>query len=174
MSMNRIIAIMLLLFIIEGAVMPWIIPAGYGSRIIPHFMFVMVVFSALYSGRHRALFLGVSFGLLQDVVYFGHLLGVHSFVMGLIGYYTGVLLERRRATLMMAIAIIGFACILYDSLIFFVYKVFRITNETYAWALIDYILPSLFLQLAFALVVYVPVRRWFEAQSKAAPEKQEE
>lgn len=172
--MNRIVGLLLLLFIVEGAIMPWIIPAGYGSRIIPHFVFVSVIYCALYSGRHRALMLGAGFGMLQDVVYFGHLMGPHAFTMGLIGYFTGALLERRRATLMMAISIIGFASILYDTSVFFINRVFRITDEAYAWALIDYILPSLFLQLAFALVCYVPARRIFEGQAKANPEKAEE
>ncbi|MCA0755273.1 rod shape-determining protein MreD [Paenibacillus sp. N4] len=174
MSMNRILVLMIALFIIEGAIMPWIIPASLGSRIIPHFVFVAVIFSALYSDRHRALMLGVSFGFLQDVIYFGHLLGPHSFVMGLIGYFTGVLLEKRRATLLMAVSVIGFACILYDSVIFFIYRVFRITGETYAWALLNHILPSLFLQLAFALACYVPARRLFEAHSKTSPDKDEQ
>lgn len=174
MSMNRIILLMLLLFVLEGAVMPWIIPGNFGDRIIPHFIFIIVIFSALYSGRHRALLLGASFGLLQDIVFFGHLLGLHAFIMGLIGYFTGVLFERRRPTIMMAIAVIGFACLLYDSVLFFIYKVFRITNDAYAWALLDYILPSLFLQLAFALSIYVPVRKMFESQTMANHEKDEE
>lgn len=174
MSMNRIILLMFLLFIMEGAVMPWIIPAGLGHRIIPHFVFVIVIFSGLYSRRHLALLLGVSFGMLQDVVYFGHLLGINAFIMGLMGYFTGVLLEHRRSTLMMAISIIGFACLLYDSVIYFIYRVFRIANESYAWALIDHILPSLFLQLAFALACYVPARKLFEGQTKVKSEKDEE
>lgn len=174
MSLNRIILLMLFLFVIEGAVMPWIIPAGFGQRIIPHFVFVMVIFSGLYSRRHLALMLGISFGLLQDIVYFGHLLGINAFIMGLMGYFTGVLLEHRRSTLMMAISVVGFACILYDSAIYFIYKAFRITNESYAWALIDHILPSLFLQLAFALLCYVPARKWFEGQTLVKAEKDEE
>jgi len=174
MRLNRIILLMLLLFVIEGAVMPWIIPAGFGQRIIPHFVFVMVIFSGLYSRRHLALMLGISFGLLQDIVYFGHLLGINAFIMGLMGYFTGVLLEHRRSTIMMAISVIGFACLLYDSVIYFIYKVFRITNESYAWALIDHILPSLFLQLAFALLCYVPARKWFEGQMMVKAEKDEE
>lgn len=174
MTMNRVIIMMLILFIIEGAVMPWIIPAGYGSRIIPHFIFVIVIFSALYSNRHRALLLGVCFGLLQDIVYYGNLIGANAFMMGLIGYFTGLLLERRRVTITMALAVIGFGCLLYDTALLYLYKVFRITNESYAWALIDYILPSLFLQLTFALVCYVPVRKIFEAQLQSNMEREEE
>lgn len=174
MSMNRIVALMLLLFVIEGSLMPWIIPEGFGDRIIPHFIFVFVLFSALYGNRHMALLLGAGFGLLQDVVYFGQLLGLHFFAMGLLGYFTGVLLERKRATVMMAITVIGFACILYDSSLFFIYKVFRITDASYAWALLSHILPSLFLQLAFALACYVPVRRMFESRKETGESGEEE
>ncbi|MDQ6418627.1 rod shape-determining protein MreD [Paenibacillus sp. LHD-117] len=174
MSMNRILALMLLVFVIEGALMPWIIPEGFGARIIPHFIFVIVLFSALYGNRHQALLLGSAFGLLQDVVYFGQLLGVNFFAMGLLGYFTGVLLERKRATVMMAITVIGFACIIYDSSLFFIYKVFRITSASYAWALLNHILPSLFLQIAFALAVYVLVRRIFESRKESGADSEEE
>lgn len=174
MTINRMIGLMILLFIVEGTIMPWIIPAGYGERIITHFSFVMVIYSAMYSGRHHALLFGIGFGLLQDIVYFGHLIGAHAFAMGLIGYFTGVLLERKRATIMMALSMIGIACLLYDTMIFFIYKAFRITNETYAWAVLDHILPSLFIQLAFALAVYVPARRMFESLTKIKTDEEEQ
>lgn len=174
MSMNRIILIMLLLFILEGSLMPWLIPAGFGDRIVPHFVFVFVIFASIYSGRHRGLLLGAGFGLLQDIVYYGQLLGPHTFMMLSIGYFTGKLFERRRATILMALSIVGMACILYDSALFFIYRIFRITNETYAWAVLDYILPSLFLQLAFALAVYVPARRMFESQLQSNGTEKEE
>ncbi|GKU75719.1 rod shape-determining protein MreD [Paenibacillus sp. L3-i20] len=174
MSMNRIVCLILLLFVIEGTLIPWFIPDGFGDRIIPHFVFVIVLFSALYGSRHQALLLGAGFGLLQDIVYYGHLLGAHFFIMGLIGYFTGMLLERKRVTIMMALTVVGFACILYDTTLFFIYKVFRISNVDYAWALLNHILPSLFLQLAFALLCYVPVRRMFESRVASSSEKDEE
>lgn len=174
MSFTRLIGLMLLIFFVEGTIMPWIIPSGYSTRIVPHFVFVFVIYSALYSSRHRALILGTGFGMLQDVVYFGHLIGPSAFAMGLIGYYTGVLMERKRSTLLAALSLIGIACILYDSALYAIYYVFRITNEPYAWALLDHILPSLFLQLAFALACYIPARRLFEADAKNNPVKEEQ
>ncbi|MFD1955372.1 rod shape-determining protein MreD [Paenibacillus thailandensis] len=173
MSINKLIGFMLLLFIVEGTVMPWIIPAGYTSRIVPHFVFVVVIFCSLYSNRHRALLLGAGFGLLQDVVYFGHMIGPGAFVTGLLGYYTGVLLENKRCTLLAALSVIGINYIVYDSVMYGIYYAFRISTETYAWALLDHILPSLFLQLAFALLVYVPLRRFLEADAKKNPDKEE-
>ena len=172
--MNRFVLCMLGLFMLEGTIVPWLIPGSLDGRLIPHFIFVIVLLSALYGNRHQALILGAGFGLLQDVVYYGNLMGAHFFIMGLTGYFTGVLLERKRVTIMMALSVIGFGCILYDTALYFIYNVFRITNTTYAWSLLHHILPSLFLQLAFALAFYVPVRRIFEARYKAAAENDEE
>lgn len=173
--MSRIVLIMLGVFILEGALMPWLIPASFGDRIIPHFSFIMVMFAALYGSRHQALALGMGFGLLQDIMYYGHVIGANFFFMGLIGYVFGVLLERKKATLLLAIAAIGFACIGYDSALYFVYKVFKLTTGSYPWALIQYILPSLFLQLVFALCIYVPVRKMYELRSHhRSPDSAEE
>ncbi|AJY76061.1 rod shape-determining protein MreD [Paenibacillus beijingensis] len=166
MSMRFIVLIMLLLFLVEGTIVPWLVPDGFAGRLVPHFTFVMVLYAALYHSRHSALLLGFGFGMLQDVVYYGHLIGVHAFTMGLIGYAVGIMLERKRSTLFMALAMIGFADLFYEVLVFYVYKVFRITNETFAWAMYDHILPSLFLQQAFALAVYIPARRWFSEASR--------
>ncbi|MFF2480551.1 rod shape-determining protein MreD [Paenibacillus sp. NPDC058071] len=173
LGLNRLIGIMFLIFIIEGAIMPWLVPAQFSGRLISHFVFVFVMYAALYRGRHQALLLGIGFGLLQDVVFYGHLIGLHGFAMGLLGYFAGLLLEKRRSTLLTALSVIGLGCILYDSMIYFTYSVFRITNESYAWALLDHILPSLFLQLAFALAVYVPARKWFESRSMPLDQEEE-
>lgn len=171
MSMRVIVLMMLLLFMSEGTIVPWLIPAGYGERLIPHFTFVMVIYAALYHSRHSALLLGFCFGMLQDVVYYGHLIGVHAFTMGLVGYAAGMLLERKGSTLFMALAIVGFGDLLYETLVFYVYRMFRITNQTLAWAMYDHILPSLFLQLAFALAVYIPARRWFSGATRIRMEQ---
>lgn len=173
MSMNRIVLLMLAIFLVEGSLIPWLIPGSYSDRVIPHFTFVIVIFSALYGSRHQALFLGMGFGLLQDVLYYGHMIGPHFFFMGLIGYLVGVVLERKKTTLLLAISVVGFACLAYDSALYFVYSVFKFTNGSYPWALIQYILPSLFLQLVFTLCIYVPVRKMFEKRMRSAESSEE-
>lgn len=173
MSMNRIVLLMLAIFVLEGSLVPWLIPSSYSDRIFSHFIFVIVIFSALYGSRYQALFLGMSFGLLQDIIYYGHVIGPHFFFMGLLGYLVGIILERKKTTLLLAISVVGFACLAYDSALYFVYYIFRITNATYPWSLIHYILPSLFLQLAFTLCAYVPLRKMFEKRMKNAESSDE-
>jgi rod shape-determining protein MreD len=173
MSLRKAVFAMLFLFILEGTIMPWLIPEAWSARLVPHFTFVFVLYSALYGGRHTALILGLCFGFLQDIVYYGHMIGVHAFSMGLCGYLTGLLLERRRAPLIMALSVIGMGCLLYDGTAYMIYRVFEITHDLYAYALIQYMMPSMFLQLGFALAVYIPARRWFEGAAAAGVQEEE-
>ncbi|MFC4809003.1 rod shape-determining protein MreD [Paenibacillus sp. GCM10023250] len=174
MSLQRIIGVMLLFFLTEGTLFYWLVPDDMVGRIVPHFTLAFVLFAALYRGRHSALLLGLSFGLLQDLAFYGRILGVHSFSMGLVGYLTGLLIERKRSTLLMALSMIGLSTLVYDTVVYFVYKVFRLTDQTYEWALSQHIIPSLFLQLLFALALYVPARRWFEGSLKPKTEEDED
>jgi len=171
MRLQRAVGAMVLLFLIEHSVMPWVIPEAWIGRIVPHFVFVFVLYAALYRSRHTALLLGMAFGIVQDIVFYGHLLGVHCFSMGICGYLTGLLLENRRAPLMMALSVIGMGSLLYDGITFLIYRAFQLTSLLYADALMVYMMPSLFLQLGFALAVYVPARRWFEGSVKPPAEE---
>lgn len=174
MSLQRIIGVMLLFFLSEGTIFYWLLPDGMVGRIVPHFTLAFVLFAALYRGRHSALFLGFSFGLLQDMAFYGQIIGVHAFTMGLVGYLTGLLMERKRSTLMMALTMIGMSTLVYDTIVYFIYRIFRLTDQTFDWALSHHIVPSLMLQLLFALAMYVPARRWFEGSLKPKTEEEEE
>jgi rod shape-determining protein MreD len=174
MSMQRIVLVMLLFFIAEGTIFYWLLPDSLVGRVVPMFTLAFVLFSALYRGRHTALILGMSFGLLQDLAFYGRIIGVHSFAMGLVGYLTGLLMERKRSTLLMAVTMVGISTLVYQTLVHFIYRVFRLTDQTFEWALFQHMLPSLFLQLLVVIAIYVPVRRWFEGSSKKKSEEEEE
>ncbi|QHW34172.1 rod shape-determining protein MreD [Paenibacillus rhizovicinus] len=174
MRLQRIIGVMLLFFLSEGTIFYWLLPDSLVGRIVPHFTLAFVLFAALYRGRHAALLLGLSFGLLQDLAFYGRIIGVHSFSMGLVGYMTGLMLERKRSTLMMALSMIGLSTLVYDTVVYFIYRVFRLTGQPYEWALSHHIIPSLILQLLFALAMYVPARRWFEGSKTPKTEDEED
>jgi rod shape-determining protein MreD len=159
MKRRWMIVVMILLLIIEGTVMPWIIPGDWKLRIIPHFVFVIVLFYGVYTSRYLALVMGLVFGLLHDVIHYGNMIGVYSFSMGLCGYLIGKVFGDKRLGIgwMMLIVVLG--SWLFDSTTYLIYTMFRVNHMSYDWALFYHIIPSVFLQLAFALLVYVPVRR---------------
>ena len=162
MNIHRIVLLMLAIFILEGSLMPWLIPSSLADRLIPHFNFVLIIFSALYSSRHYALGLGLGFGLLQDIMYYGNAIGIHFFFMGIIGYGVGILFERKRLNVLVVISIIGLAYLAYDCAVYGINYLFRLANGSFPWALITHILPSLFFQLIFAIIVFIPARKMFE------------
>jgi len=174
MSIQRIILVMLLFFFSEGTIFYWLLPDSLVGRVVPQFVLAFVLFAGMYRGRHTALLLGLFFGLLQDIAFYGRIIGVDSFTFALVGYLCGLLLEGRRSTLLMALSMIGLFTFISSTIVHYIYRVFKLTTLSYEWALFNHILPSLFLQLLFALLLYVPARRWFEGSLKKNKEDEDE
>ena len=57
---------------------------------------------------------------------------------------------------MMTAVILG--SLLLDSMVFGIYKLFRLNPDTFNWALLNQMLPDLLIHFAFALIIYVPLR----------------
>ncbi|WP_231571134.1 rod shape-determining protein MreD [Gordoniibacillus kamchatkensis] len=79
------------LLLVQGTVMPWVLPPAWQSStfVVPHFTLTAVLFIGLFTGRHAALVYGIIFGLLQDFLFYGTMLGVYSFGSGSPGIWRG-------------------------------------------------------------------------------------
>ncbi|WP_055105546.1 rod shape-determining protein MreD [Paenibacillus ihumii] len=161
-----LILLLFVLFIVEGTVVPWLIPGAWQTRIVPHLSYIAILFITVYDNRHSGLVLGLLFGLLQDVVYYGSIIGAYSFAMGLSSYLLGLVFRSPRAPLplMMIVVIIG--SLLLDSILFGTYSLFELTHQPYTWALMNHIIPNVFVHFVFALAIYVPLRRQLELITK--------
>jgi rod shape-determining protein MreD len=156
--------LLIFMFIIETTVFHWIIPAGWQEylNISPHFVLTCILFVALYSHRHLALILGLAFGLLQDVTYYGHMIGPFSFGMGLTGYLTGLMFRRGSVSFLFAMFVMAFSLFYFELIIYGIYRLFNIADEPLDWVLMFQVLPSLLFNLLFALLIYIPVRYLIE------------
>ncbi|GAB6991406.1 rod shape-determining protein MreD [Paenibacillus pini] len=161
-----LILLLFLLFILEGALMPWLLPGSWQSTISPNLVFIVLLFVSVYHHRHTALILGIVFGLIHDVVYYGDMIGPYSFVMGFSAYIMGFIFQTPRAPmpLMMTVVILG--SLLFDSMLFGIYRVFSLTQISYNWSLLHHILPDLIVHFVFGLLIYVPLRKELEQLSK--------
>ncbi|WP_245347160.1 rod shape-determining protein MreD [Cohnella lubricantis] len=168
MLMNRTILLTILLLIVQTSLIPWLVPDAWSDRLLPNLPFVITVYVALFAGRHRGFLFGLGFGLLEDVLFYGHLMGAYGFGMALIGYMIGLVSDRRPRTLAdTAVATVIGSGIL-NSIIYFVYKMFQLTDLTYGFAAYWQIVPTLLLELMITLLIYVPVRRWLMKNAPAA------
>jgi len=154
-------------FIVEGTLMEWIIPGLWQSQIyvVPHLVLTCVLYIALFQNRYLALTYGLAFGILQDINYYGHALGVHSFSMGLVGYAVGLAFRGVRPGLVMCMLAMALGNLFYDALVYGIYAFFlHVTRATPEWTFVRQMLPSMLISLLFALLLYVPVRKWLETR----------
>lgn len=172
MKRRWLIIAMVVLLIIEGTVMPWIIPGEWKLRLVPHFVYIVILLYAVYANRYTALMLGLIFGLLHDMIHYGNMLGVYSFSMGLCAYVIGKIFGERKlgmGAMMIVVLISSFAL---DSSIYFIYTMFRVNHLPYQWMIYYQMIPSLFLQLFFALIVYVPIRKLLDGGYRSSVEEE--
>lgn len=169
MNMRRrpvLILLLFLLFILQGTILPWLIPNVWEMRIIPNLVFIVILFVTVYHHRHTALLLGLSFGMLHDVIFYGRIIGAHSFAMGLSAYLIGLIFQIPRAPLPLMMTVVLLGSLLEDSMLFAIYSVFNLNNEPYSWALLNHMMPTMLFHFAFALLLYIPLRRQLELLKK--------
>ncbi len=164
------------LFIIETSLFHWLIPTGWHSHIhiAPRFVVVTILFVALYSNRHLALILGLVFGLLLDVTFYGYMIGPYVFGLGLMGYITGLIYSKYNVGFLTAIPVIVLAIFTLETIIFGLYRLFRLTDVSYQWIFVHHMIPTVLLNMLFALLVYIPLREWINKVNHESGQEEQE
>lgn len=160
MRMNRAVMAGIVFLVLENGVVPWLVPNSWSDRLVPHLTFILTVLVALFAGRHRAFLFGLGFGLLGDLMYYGNLIGPYGFGMGLVGYAAGLALEQSIPSLASVLGVTAVGSLALSTIVFMIYRVFRLTQWTYGYAFYWYMAPSLLLEILIALVLYLPARRF--------------
>lgn len=151
-------------FILEGTVLKWIIPTVWQGNVAvaTHFTLIIVLYIGLFINRHQALAYGLAFGMLQDVVYGPTMIGAFSFAMGVVGYLAGLLSLRARSGMLYSMFIITLGNFMFEAIIYGLYRLFQLTRDPLQWMFFHIMLPSVLINLLFALLVYVPLRKGME------------
>ncbi|ANE47169.1 hypothetical protein SY83_13845 [Paenibacillus swuensis] len=159
--------ILLVLFVLEGSIFPWLIPGSWQDmvRFAPHLAFVVIIYIAIFLNRYYALTFGLLFGALHDIIYYNHMLGIYTFCMGVTAYIAGFMFRGGVNGIAQAMIIIIWFNFLLDSMIYGIYMLFSKTTLEYSWVFMHMILPSLFINALFALMIYIPLRRYLEGRS---------
>lgn len=171
---NVIVFTLLALFLLETTIFQWLIPLNWRGHmhITPHFLLIIIVLTSIYVNRHFALALGLIIGFLQDVLYYGHMLGPHTFALGLTGYLAGLIFWRANVGFIYAVFIVMLGCFFYDMIIYAIYRLFNVVEQAFSWAFMYNILPSLLFNLFLALLIYFPFRYMLERLSSKRKEEE--
>lgn len=171
---NMIWLTMIVLFLIETTIFHWIIPLGWHQNLTfsPRFVLVVILLVALFMSRHFALVLGLVFGLLHDIMFYGYMIGPYAFGMGLVVYLVGLLFRGMTPNFFVTMAIVVASLFTFNLIDYSVYRLFMIIDYTFSWTFVHHILPSVLLNLLFVLIVYIPVRYMLEKRDMQAQQSE--
>ncbi|QRG69401.1 rod shape-determining protein MreD [Brevibacillus choshinensis] len=150
----------LVLFVMEGTVVQVIATATWGLSwmTVPRFALVCCILISMFLGRREGLYYGLAFGFLQDVLY-GQVIGIYSVSMMVASYFAGLivlLFQRGFGMVFVTSALILFG---HEWLLYSMFRLFSVAPYDVQWILTRQILPSVILNVIFALLIYVPIQR---------------
>ncbi|WP_127588016.1 rod shape-determining protein MreD [Paenibacillus koleovorans] len=160
-----IVLIVLGAFILEGTLSEWILPESWQSRVyvVPHLVLITVLYISIFTTRYLGLTYGLAFGFLQDVVYYGHSIGVYSFSYGLVAYAVGLAFRRVQLGVLTSLFVVLLGNLFYEMLIYGVYRFFlNVIRVDFQWAFMHQMLPSVLFNLLLGLALYLPARKYLE------------
>lgn len=156
--------LVLVLFILEGTVFQFISPEKWGLSwtTVPRFALVCTVLISMFLGRREGLYYGFAFGLLQDVLY-GQVIGIYTMSMMVASYFAGLivlLFQRGFGMVCVTSFLILFG---HEWLLYSLFRLFSTAPIDVQWILSRQILPTVILNVAFSMVIYLPVKRLCKA-----------
>ncbi|GAX90476.1 rod shape-determining protein MreD [Effusibacillus lacus] len=126
----------------------------------PSLTVLILLFIAYYRGAFLAMMLGILTGLVQDVVY-GSFIGMHTFSLGVTGYFAGALFRvfLNRSLIMLVFVILGFSAV-YEFMNYGIAMIFgRIQVDLLA--VLTYAVRLMIFNGIFALILYPLADKWF-------------
>lgn len=148
-----------ILFVIEGTIVQVFSPERWGINIlmIPRFVLVLLIFSALFLGRIQGLFIGLVFGLLYDIIY-GGVIGIYAFSMALVGYFSGLTFRIFQQNLFLILFTVLVSLVFHEFIVYGLLSLIRFIDLDVNFFFLHKVIPTLVLNMIFALLVSYPVR----------------
>jgi rod shape-determining protein MreD len=148
-------AILLLLLVFEGTAFQIFSPDTWGATfaLTPRFGLVVLIFISLYIGRRKAFFIGLIYGLFQDILY-SDVIGVYAFAMAVIPYACALIYQYFQLNILLILITVFLGVYAHENLIFFVFHLFGLTATSYHWS--D-MLPTALLNGVFSVIIFGPL-----------------
>lgn len=118
----------------------------------------MLIFIGTYLGRAHAIYYGICFGLLFDIMYID-IIGIYLFLFPLISYIMAYIVKVLHLNLFVLffIALLGVAVL--EILAFGIYKLIGVNEILWNIFLEDRLFPSLVLNGVFVILIFFPMRK---------------
>lgn len=160
MERNILWLILFFLFLFEGSVLPFFLPEWIGSAVYVKLVPMLLMMVGIFYHRHSALLYGICFGFLHDLLY-GQMMGAAAFGMGITAYLIGVMFGNRYDSMFRDITVIVAGLIFYEIIMMIIYFIFGLYHPVTAIGYVtEYFLPLIILNIVFAIVLYLPAKKF--------------
>ncbi|MGP4074546.1 rod shape-determining protein MreD [Halobacillus sp. K22] len=167
--------ICLLLLVMQGTAMS-LLPSKlvYSNLLMtPHWVLIFLLIVAIFFDRDKtyyAVWYGLVFGLLLDIVYTG-ILGVYMVTYALVIYVIHGINKMIHSNFIGASLLVILAIILSDTLLYVIYSFVKITSMPWGTYLILRLLPTVAANMIFFVILYPVVKdritQWSEEINNA-------
>lgn len=156
--------------------MNMMIPTGWQTQVIvaPQLTLIAILFVSIFSSKHWGLLYGLCYGMLHDIVYYGHMLGAYSLAMGFACYIVNLSSYRFKGHIAMNLLLILVGNVIFEVMIYAIYRTFQITHLDIKTVILHQTLPSMLVNLLFALLIYVPMLKMLENRNKTRKQVEED
>lgn len=157
--------ILLIVFLLEGTVVQWLIPESLETRLtlVPNLVLILIIYIGTQVGRHQALYFGLIFGLLKDIVFYGPVIGIYTFSTALVGYLSGLVFKLFHHSFFLSILTVALGDFAYELSVYGLYRLLHLTSVTFYTALYTQFIPTVILNFLLAILLYVPTTKWISS-----------
>ncbi|WP_338470396.1 rod shape-determining protein MreD [Niallia sp. XMNu-256] len=149
-----------------------LLPEAFSSSktiLVPHFLIVVIIFTAVYGNRRHGLIYGVVFGLLFDIVY-TEIIGIHLFLLPLVTYIAAWLMKLLQTNIFVVSVVTVIGVALLELGVYQINLLIGITDMTFVHFLNARLLPTLILNSIFIVITAFPMKRFLDSYAQSLNE----
>jgi len=166
---NRwLVLLVLLFFLLDGALFPWLLPQPRpdGFAVSPRLALAGILYAAMFRNRNLGLALGLVIGFMQDIVHHGPMLGVHAFGMAVSAYVVGTVGMKAKKGVLLPLVAMALGLVLHESIAFSLYLLFQTADLSWTDFAVKRLAPTFALNLFLAALLFVPARKLAAEQAR--------
>ena len=134
---------------------------GKDRILVPHFLFVALLFLTIFVGKKKGVIYAAIFGLLFDVIYV-EIIGIYLFLYPFISYLVSKIMHIMQANFIIAFLVSLFAVALLEVGVYEMDYLIHVTNLDFMSFLTLRFYPTVVLNAAFIILAGYPLKRLFE------------
>jgi len=134
--------------------------------LVPHFLIVVIIFTAIYGDRKQGLIYGIIFGLLFDIVY-TEIIGVYLFMIPLVTNIVAWLMKLLQSNIFVVSFVTLIGITLLELGVYEMNFLIGITNIDFISFLNVRLLPTLILNTIYIIIVAFPLKKFMDSYAKS-------